>query len=87
MEIGVDWSSVDDVKMATVPFVKSSEIAELRIKSFNLGDLLAEYNGQDHTLWPWGLRVNVHVMDRQMNRVVLGQSSLRIIPADKRLSK
>lgn len=85
-----NWSrlgSVDDVKMATMPFIKSSEIAGLRINGFNLGNLLGEYNGQDHTLWPWGLRVNVHVMDRQMNRVVSGQSSLRIIPADKRISK
>ena len=83
-----DWGrlvSVDDVKMETVPYVKSSESVELRIKGFNLSDLLASYNGQDHTLWPWGLRVNVHVINREMRRVALGQTTLRIIPTDSRL--
>jgi hypothetical protein len=47
--------------------------------------MLAEYNGQDHTLWPWGLKVNVHVVNREMKRVALGQTTLRIIPADGRL--
>lgn len=83
-----DWGrlvSVDDVKIETVPYVKSSESVELRIKGFNLSDLLASYNGQDHTLWPWGLRVNVHVINREMRRVALGQTTLRIIPTDSRL--
>lgn len=77
--------SVDDVKMETMPYVKPGHEAELRIKGFNLGDLLASYNGQDDTLWPWGLRVNVQVMNREMRRVAFGQATLRLIPSDSRL--
>jgi hypothetical protein len=83
-----NWSrliSVDDAKMETVPYVKSGDVVELRIKDFNLNKLLEDYNGHDHTLWPWGLRVNVHVMNREMSRVAFGQATLRIIPADNRL--
>jgi len=82
-----NWSrlvSVDDVKMETVPYVKPGDEAELRIKGFNLGNLIASYNGQDGTLWPWGLRVNIHVMNREMSRVAVGQATLRMIPADSR---
>lgn len=77
--------SVSDVKMETVPYVKPGEGVEVRIKGFNLSDLPLAYNGQDHTLWPWALRVNVHVMNREMRRVAFGQATLRMIPADNRL--
>ena len=83
-----NWSrlvSVDDVKMETVPYLKPGDEAELRIKGFNLGNLIASYNGQDGTLWPWGLRVNIHVMNREMSRVAVGQATLRMISADSRL--
>lgn len=46
--------SVDDVRMKTVPYVQAGEDVGLKIGSFNLNGLLEEYNGQDHTLWPWG---------------------------------
>ena len=83
-----NWSrliSVDDVKMETVPYVQSGEVVELRIRGFNLNKLLEDYNGQDHTLWPWGLRVNVHVINREMSRIAFGQATLRMIPSDNRL--
>lgn len=78
-------TSVNDVKMETVPYLKSGEGAEMRIKGFNLSDLPARYNGQDDTLWPWGLRVNVHIINREMRRVASGQATLRMIPSDHRL--
>jgi hypothetical protein len=80
-------SNVDDVKMQAVPFMRSGDVAEVRITGFDLSDLFTFYNGEDDTLWPWGLRVNVHLMNREMNRVALGQATLRIIPADTRLAQ
>lgn len=83
-----NWSrlvSGDDVKMKPVPYVQSGDIVELRIGGFNLNDLLATFNGQDDTLWPWGLRVNVYVIDRTMTKVAHGQANLTLIPADNRL--
>lgn len=82
------WSrlvAVNDVKMETVPYVKPGEDLELRITGFNLSDLLAAYKGQDDTLWPWALKVSVHFLNREMRRVALGQTTLRMIPADSRL--
>jgi hypothetical protein len=82
------WSrliSADDVKMGIVPYVKSGDVVELRIRDFNLKNVLEEYNGQDHTLWPWGLRINLHIMDRDMSRVAFAQATLRLVPSDKRL--
>ena len=75
----------NDVKLQTVPYVKAAESVELKITGFNLSDLLAGYNGEDDTLWPLGLKVDV--MNHQMSRVALGQATLKIIPAYGRLPR
>ncbi len=82
------WSreaKVDDVKTERVPYLKPKESVRLKIKGFHLGSLLKTYNGKDDTLWPWALRVNIHVLNRDMTQVAHGRAILPMIPADSRL--
>lgn len=78
--------SVDDVKMEKVPYLNPGDRAQIGIKSFNLGKALKQFDGDGDTLWPWALRMNVHVMNRDMTRVAVGQAILPMIPSDRRLS-
>ena len=85
----VGWgrvASMDDIKMERVPYLRSQERAQIKIKGFNLGRVVKEFNGKEDTLWPWALRVNVRVLSREMTPVVLGQVVLPVIPADGRLA-
>ncbi len=85
----VHWlreTAVDDVKMEEVPYIQPKGSAPVKIKGFNLGNLLKQFNGEEDTLWPWALRINVHIMNRDMTRVALGQAILPMIPSDRRLS-
>ncbi len=79
-------NSVDDVKIEKVPYLKPGERAQIGIKGFNLGKTLKQFDGEDDTLWPWALRVNVRVLSRDMTQVALGQAILQMIPGDGRLS-
>ncbi len=83
------WSrvnSMDDVKMEKIPYLKPGDRAQIGIKGFNLAKTFKQFNGEEDTLWPWALRVNVRILNRDMTQVALGQAILPMIPADRRLS-
>ena len=85
----VHWSreaAVDDLKLEKVPYLQSNSTAQIEIKGFDLGNLLQQFNGENDTLWPWALRVNVRILSRDMTQVALGQVVLPMIPADSRLA-
>jgi hypothetical protein len=77
---------MDDLKFAHVPYLRPHDQAQLRLKGFELGQVLKQFDGTEHTLWPWALRVNVRVMNREMTPVMLDQITLPIFPSDKRLA-
>jgi hypothetical protein len=41
---------------------------------------------KDEILWAWALRVNVHIMDRNMKQIANGAAILPMLPADDKLS-
>jgi hypothetical protein len=85
----VGWSRVvamDEVKMEIVPYLEAKGSTKEKIEGFKLGSLLKQFRGEDDTLWPWALRVNVRVLTRDMTQVAIGQAILPMIPSDRRLS-
>lgn len=85
----VSWGHIgtfDDLKMEVVPFMAEGEKNQIKFKDFSLEALLKSLNGEDDTLWPWALRANIHILDRDMVRVAQGQVIMPMIPSDKRLA-
>ena len=82
------WSrivSMDDLRLERVPFLGPHDHAQLKLKGFDLNKVIKEFNGKDDTLWPWALRVNVRVLNRDMTPVALGRVILPVFPSDSRL--
>lgn len=79
-------NTVDDIKMEKVPYLEPKGTTKVKIEGLELGNLHKQFNGEDDTLWPWALRVNVRVLSRDMTQVALGQAILQMIPDDRRLS-
>jgi hypothetical protein len=76
--------SMHDIKMELVPYLKPMDRAQVKIKGFDLSIVVKEFQGKGDTLWPWALRVNVHVLSRDMTPVALRQVILPMIPSDIR---
>lgn len=79
-------ASMDDVRLEQVPYLRSHEQVQLKITGLNLGKVVKEFDGKDDALWPWALRVNVHLLSRETMAVTSGQAVLPVIPADNRLT-
>jgi hypothetical protein len=79
-------ASMDDVRLERVPFLRPHDHAQLKLKGFDLGRVVKEFNGKDDMLWPWALRLNVRVLNREMTPVALGRIILPVFPADNRLA-
>ena len=77
--------SMDDFRFERVPFLRPHDHAQLKLKGFDVEKVIKEFNGKDDTLWPWALRVNLRVLNREMTSVALGQIILPVFPADNRL--
>jgi hypothetical protein len=85
----VSWARIvtfDDLKMEVVPFMAKGEKNQIKLKGFNLEALLKSFSDEDETLWPWVLKANIHIMNRDMVRVAQGQVIMPMIPSDKRLA-
>jgi len=85
----VSWGHIvtfDDLKMEVVPFIAKGEKSQIKFKDFSLEHFLKNFNGEDDTLWPWVLRANIHILNRDMVRVAQGQVIMPMIPSDKRLA-
>jgi hypothetical protein len=67
------WSrdlSVDDVKMALVPFLDVGKQTRIELKGFDLSkqnEVVASINGSEHV---WALRATIHVLDRRMVEIL-----------------
>ena len=77
---------MDDLRLERVSFLRHHDHAQLKLKGFDLGKVIKEFNGNDDTLWPWALRVNVWVLNREMRSMALGRVILPVFPADNRLA-
>jgi hypothetical protein len=84
-----NWSrvgSMDDLRLERVPFLRPHDHAQLKLKGFDLAKVVKEFNGKEDTLWPWAVRVNVRVLNREMTPIALARAILPVFPADKRLA-
>jgi hypothetical protein len=77
---------MDDLRLEPVPYLLPGEHAELKLKNFDLGKVLKEFDGKDDTLWPWALRVNVQILNRDMTSVALGRAILPLFPENNRIT-
>jgi len=84
----VAWARIgalDDVKMEVVPYLKLKGSTRVRIPGVKLGALIAQFNGEGDTLWPWALRANVRILTRDVVQVATSQAVLPMIPSDNRV--
>jgi hypothetical protein len=78
--------SMDDLRVERVPFLRAHDHARLKLKGFDLAKVVKEFNRREDTLWPWALRVNVRVLNRDINPISFGQAILPLFPEDNRLA-
>jgi len=55
------------------------------IRSYSCTNADSFYN-KDEILWAWALRVNIHIIDRNMKQIANGAAVLPMLPADDKLS-
>lgn len=77
---------MDDLRLEPVPYLLPGDHAELKLKNFDLGKVIKEFDGKDDTLWPWALRVNVQILNRDMTSVALGRAILPLFPENNRIT-
>jgi hypothetical protein len=88
---GVVWGQVTemlDIKSAPIYSLRGGESRSVRIKNFSLQDVLALFHRNDtKNLWPWLLRVNIHVQDRTGRQIASATRIVRIRPEPSRIQK
>jgi hypothetical protein len=86
MRTTVGWAREDDLKMASIKWLKGGETRSIRISGFDIQGLLKFFADDPSSLWPWWIRVNLRIEDRDGDRVATGDVALPLIPTDKRLA-
>jgi len=90
IELGssVGWGQhmdMRDLKFVPIYFLRASETRELVVKDMDLGTVLASFSvGDAGELWPWLVRITVHVQDRSGKQIATAQRTLRLSPTSAR---
>jgi len=83
------WGQVvemDDLKSAPVYFLGPGESRSIVIKGYDLSAVMASFPPNDPApLWPWLMRINIHVQDRSGNEVGFGSKVLSLRPYASRI--
>ncbi len=85
----VSWARMvtfDDLKMEVVPYMAKGGKSQIKLTDFRLEALLKSFSDEGETLWPWVLRANIHILNRDMVQVAQGQVIMPMLPSDKRLA-
>lgn len=84
----VGWGQVmemRDLKSTPIYFLQPGNVRRVVIRDLGLGTVLAAFPvGDPSELWPWLLRVTVHVQDRSGKLIATAQKVLRLSPASAR---
>lgn len=87
----VSWGQLTemrDLKAVPIYSLRAGETRRVVIKDFNLGKSLASFPvGNPGNLWPWLLRVNIHIQDRGGKQIVSAVHIVRLLPDSIRLPK
>lgn len=88
---GVSWGQVaemQDLKAIPIYSLRAGETRRVVIKDFDLKKALASFPvGNPGNLWPWLLRVNIHIQDRRGKQIVSASQIVRLWPDSIRLPK
>jgi hypothetical protein len=82
------WGQVtemQDLNATAIYFLKPDETRQVIVKGLNLSTVLAAFPvGNAGELWPWLIRVTVHVQDRSGKQIAVAQRTLRLSPCAAR---
>jgi hypothetical protein len=84
----VGWGQVTemrDLKATPMYRLRPGESRRVAIKDLDLNPVLAAFPvGEDGELWPWLIRVTVHVQDRSGKQLASAERTLRLAPSSAR---
>jgi hypothetical protein len=84
----VGWGQVGemrDLKAMPIYFLRRGESRQASVKDLNLDPVLAAFPvGDAGELWPWLIRVTVHVQDRSGTQLTSAERTLRLSPSSAR---
>jgi hypothetical protein len=87
----VSWGQVTemhDLKAVPIYLLRAGETRRVVIKDFDLEKALASFPvGNAGNLWPWLLRINIHIQDRAGKQIVSAAHIARLWPDSIRLLK
>jgi hypothetical protein len=84
----VSWGQMTkmrDLKATPVYWLRPKETRHVAVKDLDLRPVLITFPvGEDGELWPWLVRVTVHVMDRSGKQITDAERILRLAPTSAR---
>lgn len=84
----VGWgqmAEMRDLKATPINLLRPGESRKVAIKELDLSPVLSAFPvGEDGELWPWLIRVVVHVQDRSGKQVTSSERTLRLVPNSAR---
>jgi hypothetical protein len=84
----VSWGQVtemQDLKFLPIYFLRPGETRRLVVKDMDLGKVLESFPvGDAGNLWPWLVRVTVHIQDRSGRQISVADTTLRLSPSSTR---
>ena len=84
----VSWGQMPemrDFRAAPVYWLRPDETRQVVVKDLDLRPILATFPvGADSQLWPWLVRITVHVMDRSGKRITDAERIVRLVPTSAR---
>jgi hypothetical protein len=87
MPTTVGWAEERAVKLQVVGWLPHGETRPVRITGFDLRAITKEFDDDPSSLWPWWIRVNLRVENRDGDRLATRSAMLPLIPSDKRLAE
>lgn len=80
----VGWGQVAemrDLKATPINLLRPGESRKVAVKSLDLSPVLSAFPvGENGELWPWLIRVIVHVQDRSGKQLASAERTLRLVP-------
>lgn len=84
----VGWGQVTemhDLKATPIYLLRPGESRKVAVKGLDLSSVLAVFPvGENGELWPWLVRVTVHVQDRSGKQLTSAERTLRLAPSSAR---
>jgi len=82
------WGQVEemrDLKATPINLLRPGESRKVAVKGLDLSPVLSAFPvGEDGELWPWLIRVVVHVQDRSGKQLTSAERTLRLVPNSAR---